>query len=120
MLRNMLNAMPRLEFAMRKAQMCQAARVLVLLGVALSLSTVGSSSAGPIENLQPGEWYRVPNSALRTVVPIPTPAGDPANVIAAWSGGTFDTRRDRLLVWGGGHADYGGNEIYAFEIATLA
>lgn len=37
----------------------------------------------------------------------------------AWSGATFDTTRDRLLVWGGGHHDYSGNEIYAFELATL-
>lgn len=121
MLRNVLSATSGVEFAMMKTQECQAARRLSWIGVALSLAiAAGSAAAGPIENLQPGQWYRVPNSTLRTVVPVPTPAGDPANVINAWSGGTFDTRRDRLLVWGGGHADYGGNEIYAFEIATLA
>lgn len=35
-----------------------------------------------------------------------------------WSGGAFDTRRERLLIWGGGHSGYAGNEIYAFDIAT--
>jgi hypothetical protein len=39
--------------------------------------------------------------------------------MTAWSGGTFDPNRNRLLVWGGGHGDYGGNEIYAFDINTL-
>jgi hypothetical protein len=37
----------------------------------------------------------------------------------AWSGGAFDTRRSRLLVWGGGHGDYAGNEIYAFDVDDL-
>lgn len=88
--------------------------------IALPLLLVSTASAGPIENLQPGQWYQVPNSKLRSVIPVPAPAGDPSNVIAAWSGGTYDTRRDRLLVWGGGHADYGGNEIYGFSIGTLS
>jgi hypothetical protein len=78
--------------------------------------------AGPIENLQPGNWYEVPNSHLRSVVPSPIDpdAGDPVNVMEAWSGGTFDTGHNRLLVWGGGHSDYGGNEVYAFNISTLS
>jgi hypothetical protein len=33
--------------------------------------------------------------------------------VEAYSGGTLDTTRSRLLIWGGGHADYNGNEVYA-------
>lgn len=40
-------------------------------------------------------------------------------VMNSWGGGVFDTNRDRLIVWGGGHNDYGGNEIYAFSLLTL-
>ena len=29
----------------------------------------------------------------------------------------MDTTRGRLVIWGGGHADYKGNEIYAFDFA---
>jgi hypothetical protein len=43
-----------------------------------------------------------------------------AGVMEAWGGGAFDTTRDRLLVWGGGHADYAGNELYAFDLNTLS
>jgi len=39
--------------------------------------------------------------------------------MTAWSGGAFDTTRDRLVVWGGGHADYPGNELYVFDLGTL-
>jgi len=45
--------------------------------------------------------------------------GDCANITAAWNGGTFDTKRNRLIVWGGGHADYSGNEFYAASLDTL-
>ncbi len=37
----------------------------------------------------------------------------------AWSGGTFDSTRNRLVVWGGGHKDYAGNEVYGFDMSTL-
>ena len=36
-----------------------------------------------------------------------------------WSGGAYDTKRDRLIVWGGGHSGYAGNEVYIFDINTL-
>lgn len=90
-----------------------------LLGALIAAVPVGVI-AGPIDDLQPGQWYEVPNSHLRPLVPDPTPPGDPACIMKAWSGGTYDTKRCRLLVWGGGHADYGGNEIYAFDVNTLS
>jgi hypothetical protein len=40
-------------------------------------------------------------------------------VITSWSGGTFDTKRNRLIVWGGGHKAYGGNEFYGFDLDDL-
>lgn len=77
--------------------------------------------AGPIDDLQPGQWYEVPNSHLDAVLPNPIPPGStgPASIMIAWSGGAYDTQRNRLVVTGGGHADYGGNELYAFDINTL-
>jgi hypothetical protein len=43
-----------------------------------------------------------------------------AAVIGAWNGGAFDRLRGEFRVHGGGHADYGGNEVYAFDFATLS
>ncbi len=37
-------------------------------------------------------------------------------IINAWSGGVGDTKRNRLVVWGGGHSDYYGNEVYALDL----
>src|SRR5262249_18906655 len=43
----------------------------------------------------------------------------PNAIMAAWSGAALDTVSESLLVWGGGHGDYGGNEVYAFSFDTL-
>lgn len=43
---------------------------------------------------------------------------DCRNVIYAWSGGIADTKRNRLIIWGGGHNDYYGNEVYALDLKT--
>ena len=86
--------------------------LFVLLGYAClgsSLVTVRSvAAAHPLDSLPPGHWYEVPNSKLTSVNPCPDvfcPPGTITAVMKAWSGGAFDTTRDRLLVWGGGHRD---------------
>ena len=78
--------------------------------------------SGPLEDLQPGHWIELPcQNTIRAVLPDPVPAGNgPISLIEAWNSGAYDTRRDRLIIWGGGHMDYRGNEIYAFSLATLA
>ncbi len=64
-----------------------------------------------LKELKPGHWYEVPDSRIRPHVPKPTPPGNPKAIITAWNSGAYDSRRQRLLVTGGGHNDYGGNEI---------
>jgi len=84
---------------------------------ALCLS-VSQANADPIDNLQPGHWLRVPNSQAMQVTPNPLAPGStaPRAVMDSWGGGAFDTYHNRLLVWGGGHANYAGNEVYAFNV----
>ncbi len=40
------------------------------------------------------------------------------NVIRAWGGAAADTKANRLLIWGGGHVNYYGNEIYSLNLAA--
>lgn len=79
--------------------------------------------ASPLEGLAPNSWRAVPGTAMLQVAP---PKSDsiwgrmgPDAVVAAWSGGAFDTKRNRLVLWGGGHTDYYGNEVYAFNVDSL-
>jgi hypothetical protein len=68
-------------------------------------------------------WIEIADSRLADVCP---PATDDYDfsyacqaVITAWNGGAADTARDRLIVWGGGHGDYFGNEVYALDLDLL-
>ncbi len=63
---------------------------------------------------------QLPNTKIRSVLPSPVPTGDPSTIVRAWNGGTVDTNRNRLLVWGGGHNDYWGNEMYALDLPTMS
>lgn len=94
------------------------------LSVMATLCLVGRPAhADEIDDLEPGNWYEIPNTPMRDVCPPNTDDYDwsfhCAGAIAAWSGGVIDTSRGRLVVWGGGHADYRGNEVYTFDLATL-
>jgi PKD repeat protein len=91
----------------------------VVISVAAPPDAPTGDVADAIAALEPGQWYEIPDSWLDAVKPNPVPRGSHANVIAAWSGGAYDTKRDRLIVWGGGHGDYSGNEIYAFSMRTF-
>jgi hypothetical protein len=74
-----------------------------------------------VKNLQPGHWYEVLNSRMKAVGPCPGVHCFPHHnnqdgLIRVWSGGAYDWDTDKLLVFGGGHLDYWGNEVYAFSV----
>jgi len=81
-----------------------------------------------IQAMPADSWHEVPNSKLNED---PAEAQDPertgiwqghdpgAHGVFSYSGGVFDTKRDRLLIWGGGHHAYYGNEVYAFNLKNF-
>jgi len=87
---------------------------------------VAKPTTAAVLKMAPGTWLAVPDSAMDAVAPdpgkFPATRGmmGPAAVVAAWSGGAFDGRRGRLVLWGGGHTDYHGNELYAFSVDAMA
>jgi hypothetical protein len=69
-------------------------------------------------------WFQIPNTKLADVCAythgfsqVGGAEGCPA-ITADWSGGVFDTQRNRLIIWGGGHNGYYGNELYALDLNT--
>jgi hypothetical protein len=71
-----------------------------------------------------GSWLRVNLNQFQEVW---TPVGQrastpsyqsPAKVVHAWSSMAWDPNRDQLIFWGGGHANYSGNEIYRFDVRS--
>jgi hypothetical protein len=70
-------------------------------------------------------WLEIPNTHLAAVAPSRTDYPNIQGVEGAgaviddWCGGALDTKRNRLVLWGGGHNGYYGNELYAFDIDSL-
>lgn len=69
-------------------------------------------------------WSQIPNTMISTVCAVntgfPQVAGTDGcpGITAAWNSGVLDTTRNRLIIFGGGHNDYKGNEIYAMSLDT--
>lgn len=89
--------------------------------------------ASVISNLPPGQWFEIPGSAMEGVKAdacrikevrdayervIKDMAGCNSDRMMSYSGGAYDSKRHRLMVWGGGHSTYAGNELYAFDLAA--
>ena len=93
-----------------------------LITVYCILVTISTSIAGmaeDISSLKVGSWYEIPESQLKNSAyqwPNNKFPGVSFDGIMAWSGGVLDSKRNRLLIFGGGHTDYGGNEIYGFDL----
>ncbi|ALA59766.1 fibronectin type III domain-containing protein [Nitrospira moscoviensis] len=70
-------------------------------------------------------WTQLTNTKIRSVCPDPAqyPTIQGAEgcqaVVTNWNSAAFDTTRNRLIVWGGGHNGYYGNELYAVDLSTL-
>lgn len=45
-------------------------------------------------------------------------AAAPISLIRAWSSFGWDTVNHRMILWGGGHANYSGNEVYVWSGVT--
>ncbi len=45
-------------------------------------------------------------------------AAPPSKIITAWSGFAWDSNRGDLIIYGGGHANYPGNDIYRWHGST--
>lgn len=91
--------------------------VVAMCGV-VALASRPHAQAGPYDLLAPGQWMELPTTTIRGVLPNPLPIGSPAAIILAWGGAAADTSRNRLIIWGGGHNDYYGNELYALDLTT--
>lgn len=92
-----------------------------LLTIAPDVSNLLTIVAGMAE----GEWRRVNLNAFSSVW---TPADlrplfglgnpTPSRIILAWSSFAWDPNRAALLLYGGGHANYRGNDVYLWRAST--
>jgi hypothetical protein len=86
-----------------------------------------TASEKTLLTLPADSWTSAPNSKLHDTCKTAAAYGDGVYLVSgcsamvtAWNGGALDTQRQKMIIWGGGHNDYGGNEVYAFNLKTFA
>jgi hypothetical protein len=74
-----------------------------------------------LEGMRAGEWRRIPRTAPSTLgdAPFVGTYGQPANHLA-YSGAALKRDGSWLLQFGGGHADYSGNDVIAISLEADA
>jgi hypothetical protein len=109
---------------------------LVIMLLSFGDTAVAGARPAPdwVQQIEPGTWAAISLNTLSDVDPAKDPEINPRHprlppwspagqgpVLNVWNGGVFATSfgaSGALLVIGGGHAAYYGNEIYAFDLAT--
>lgn len=72
----------------------------------------------------PGGWVKASTNPFSDAWPTGADAVPidsqkfPGVIVTAWSSFAWDTTRGNLILWGGGHANYAGNEVYVWDGAT--
>lgn len=113
-----------------------AAASLTLSANAEQMSAVVSTTAPAwAAALTPGTWTTISKNTLSQIDPADSATTNPnypgtapwagstgqKSVIDSWSGGTLASRfgaKGSLIVFGGGHLNYYGSEVYAFDLST--
>jgi hypothetical protein len=94
---------------------------------AASTDSTGDLSGllGIVSSMPEGDWRRVnlndysqvwTPAALRPLFGLSNP--DPSRIILAWSSFAWDPNRAALILYGGGHANYRGNDTYIWRAST--
>lgn len=93
---------------------------IIGLVVGLILARIGSAQIPPAQG-----WYEIPGTSIDAVCACTH--GFTAicgfegctGITNDWNTAALDTTRNRLIVSGGGHGGYWGNELYALSLTTL-
>lgn len=104
------------------------ARVLscVALASMLATGTVQANVLDLVRAAPEASWLNVNLNTISSVWTPPeyrntfrTQGDELARIIGAWSSFAWDASRSSLIIYGGGHANYGGNDVYMWNGSTL-
>jgi hypothetical protein len=115
----------RSSFPIRTCSRLSAAALVALGATAGAHAQDLSYLRGLLDATPQGGWVQVNQNKFSdswaTAAQGGLPSGtysDPGAIVRAWSSFAWDSNRGQLLLWGGGHANYMGNEMYVFDGAT--
>jgi hypothetical protein len=117
-----LDLSPRVVAVVFQACFCEVIFMVKATVCAVLFGSLAATAASAAELSTTIGWSPIPNTQLRTVCAaehgfpdVWGNSGCPA-ITYAWSGAVFDTTRNRMIIFGGGHADYKGNELYSVDL----
>ncbi len=98
--------------------------IVCLISTSVGAKEQSTDQVHVVSAMSANSWLEIPNSRLASVGADSAKHADVQGImgidgVTAYSGGVFDTKRNRLVIWGGGHSDYHGNELYAFDVMSL-
>lgn len=88
-------------------------------------ATAMAATIAQIAKSMPEGFYEIPDTRMESVFPKSSQVKDgwgvmgPQSAVSAWNGAAFDDKNLEWYFHGGGHADYGGNEVYRFSFHDL-
>ncbi len=99
---------------------------------AVAVSLTGPASAWDMTHLQnllastpEGGWVQANTTSFSSAWASPAQGGlspgsysNPGAIVRAWSSFAWDSNRGNLILFGGGHANYVGNEVYLWSATT--
>lgn len=92
---------------------------LLLLAALPSRAVDLSALNGVLAATSEGGWARVNLNSFLDAVPAPGDRNifneNPQSVLGAWSSFSWDSQRGQLMLFGGGHGNYSGNEVYLWQ-----
>lgn len=104
-------------------------RLVVMAHACLPLAAVGAQSdmLSVLQGMSDGSWTRLNTNAFSDAwAPMELRAmantsysSQPELIITAWSSFAWDSNRSQLWLYGGGHANYAGNEMYTFNTSSF-
>lgn len=114
---------------------CRIATCGLVASLGCAVGSVGAATPDWIGSTAPGTWTTISRNTLADVDPADDRKLNPnhpksapwrgstgqASVVDAWNGGAYAAdlgRYGSLLLYGGGHGNYFGNEVYAFDLES--
>lgn len=81
----------------------------------------------------PAQWKNLSSTTLTSLCPVTCSGSAPPSycagisydyqrckyVVDAWGTAAVDTVHNRVIIWGGGHTDYSGNELYLLDLSGV-
>jgi len=91
----------------------------VLSGNAMAVPA--SSLSELITTMQPGTWSLANQNTFNSVwtPPADRVGNNISGIIRAWSSFAWDSNRGDMILYGGGHANYPGNDVYIWHSSNL-